>query len=109
MEIKTVSFSDIKKLSYDGIEGIVLLGAGGDLNEWINGISGILKDEKIAKENVDVIWKDCYTLTSTGGRTDLVLVPLENTLEWGKLAVWRLVFGDCSWISDYVVNYRKDF
>jgi hypothetical protein len=23
----------------------------------------------------------------------------------GKLAIWRLAFGNCSWISDYLVNY----
>jgi hypothetical protein len=25
----------------------------------------------------------------------------------GKMAMWRLRFGDCSWVSDYIINYAS--
>jgi hypothetical protein len=27
----------------------------------------------------------------------------------GKMAMWRIKFGDCSWLSDYIHNYKNQF
>ena len=88
-----------------GKEGIVLLGAGGDPMEWINGVAGLLRDEGITNVSADVLFPERYILTTSGGRTDLALVTDLGRVDTGKLAMWRLRFGDCSWISDYLVNY----
>jgi len=38
-----------------------------------------------------------YFLKTTGGRTDLVMIfKTKSQLELGKLAMWRLKFGDAS-------------
>jgi len=85
-------------------EGIVFLGAGGDLKEWVSGVTSELKNQGIVS---DPSWfDDVYTVTTSGGRTDLVFTfNRKHKINIGKLAVWRLHWGDASWVSDYLVNY----
>jgi len=85
-------------------EGIVFLGAGGDLKEWVRGVTSELKNQGIVS---DMSWfDDVYTVTSSGGRTDLVFTfNRKHKINIGKLALWRLEWGDASWVSDYLVNY----
>jgi hypothetical protein len=105
MNVTPVSFAEFKTV-LAGREGIVLLGAGGNVSEWINGIFDILNESAISTaKNVGELFTEKYLLTTTGGRTDLALVMDFEKVHAGKLAMWRLRFGDCSWISDYVVNY----
>lgn len=102
-----ITFEDFKTL-HSKNEGLVLLGAGGDLNEWVEGVSGMLKEEKIAHKGIDN-FGPFYELSTSCGRTDLVMMFNEEVsgVEMGKLAMWRIRFGDCSWVSDYLVNYEK--
>ena len=103
MDYKNGLFKDLKNAE----EGIVLLGAGGDIHEWINGVSKTLFDRGIAEtKEPEKLWKSATKLTTTGGRTDLVLeFSKVDNFDLQKLAIWRISFGDCSWISDYKVNY----
>lgn len=106
MIIKKKTFEDLMNLN---TEGLVLLGCGGDLNEWINGVTEILVEEKIIKSTnpLDTFDKPFYVRT-TGGRTDLVLPFKKHAkINISKLAMWRLRFGDASWISDYINNYAS--
>ena len=102
-----ITFEDFKTL-HSKNEGLVLLGAGGDLNEWVEGVSGMLKEEKIAHKGIDN-FGPFYELSTSCGRTVLVMMFNEEVsgVEMGKLAMWRIRFGDCSWVSDYLVNYEK--
>ena len=107
MGVNKMKFNEFKELNN---EGIVLLGCGGDLQEWINGVSNLFNEEKITaitSEPKDM-FLNAIELITTGGRTDLALI-FNNGCEFnmGKMAIWRLSFGDCSWISDYVVNYAE--
>ena len=111
MNISEISFSGFKEISKEK-EGIVVLGAGGDLNEWINGVSETLFEEQISlsKDPSDMFEQTLYHLISTGGRNDLAFIfSKDSKLDIGKMAMWRLRFGSCSWISDYVVNYSSHF
>lgn len=106
--ITNSTFADFKTNTYKK-EGIVLLGCGGDLNEWTEGVSNCLKKEKIIQDT-DNAWSNIYKLETTGGRIDLAMVFNNNSnsnINIGKLAIWRLRFGDCSWISDYKDNYAS--
>ena len=106
---KEVSFNEFKSHAKD-IEGLVLLGAGGSLEDWIKGISSHLHEEGISSSGKPSDqWKDAYVLKTSGGRTDLALVFADSgTLDVGKLAMWRIARGsDASWISDYLVNYES--
>jgi len=105
LQVKEINFNDIDPNK----EGIVLLGAGGDLREWINGVTDMLNKEGMVQGSPNDLWAGAYALTTQGGRTDLVL-PFKpgSKINIGKLAMWRLRFGDCSWISDYVENYNPN-
>ncbi len=105
--METTSFGDFKENVADN-EGIVLLGAGGDLNCWLNGVAKSLSEEGIAEtSNPDELFTERYFMKTTGGRTDLALVVDFSKVDSGKMAMWRLRFGDCSWIKDYIVNYAN--
>lgn len=100
--IEESTFEEFKRIS-ESEEYLVLLGCGGDLMEWVNGVSQVLQDENIALPGFDI--SRALKINTTGGRTDLMLIFDFNKVDIGKLAIWRLRFGDCSWLSDYVVNY----
>jgi hypothetical protein len=95
MTLQRIQFKDLK-----GTEGLVFLGCGGDLDEWANGIKLMLPAD------CQGIFGEFSLLVSSGGRHDLVLPFLEGRDTPMSLITWRLRFGDCSWISDYRVNYR---
>lgn len=90
-----IEFKDLK-----GHEGLVFVGCGGDLEEWTTGIKLLLPADRQG------IFGDFSLLVTSGGRHDLVLPFLDGAATPMSLVSWRLHFGDCSWISDYLVNYR---
>ncbi len=105
--MEELKFSEFKEKAGTK-EGIVLLGTGGDLKEWTDGIAKMLSDDGISTtSNPDEIFTEQYLLTTTGGRHDLALVVDFSKVNLSKMAIWRLSVGDCSWISDYVVNYAN--
>ena len=86
------------------IEGLVIQGCGGDLNEWVDGINGLLTEQGILRngsafQNVSAFEHD--------GRTNLLFHMDGVDLNMGKLAMWRLAshsqFGGI-WLSDYLPN-----
>ena len=106
MSIKTVKTEELRRMN--GKEGLVLQGCGGDPQEWLDGINGLLTDEGILKsgskfENISVF---------QNGELTNILFPFEDGLEidMGKLAMWRLhsheQFGG-TWLSDYVPNRKS--
>jgi hypothetical protein len=111
MEVKQVSFEEFRNSVKDK-EGIVLLGAGGDPMEWINGVTNILQTKEIVKCDEEELWLEAYSMQRGPNRTDLALVfnPLGfefKLIDLSKMAMWRIQFGDCSWISDYLVNFAQ--
>ena len=57
MSIKTITTDDLRRMN--GKEGLILQGCGGDPQEWLDGINGLLTDEGILKngskfENISV-------------------------------------------------------
>lgn len=110
MRVEKIGFSAFLDKT-KGKEGIVCLGAGGDLQKWIKGIPEMWVEEKISKtKSPEKCFSNTYKLVSTGGRTDLAMIfKKDSNLNIGKMAMWRLRFGDCSWISDYKTNYAAHF
>lgn len=108
MSIKTITTDDLRRM--DGQEGLVLQGCGGDPQEWLDGINGLLTNEGILQngsrfENISVFKQ---------GELTNILFPFEDSvrLDMGKLAVWRIhsheTFGG-TWLSDYVPNELGGF
>ena len=106
--IKKIEFEELKEQMVEK-EGIVCLGCGGDLNDWIQGVTDSLNDANVTKEkDPNKIFSEYFKLATTGGRIDLVFEFGEsNVFDMGRMAIWRLEFGDCSWISDYLINYAS--
>ena len=106
-EIKQISFLKFKQLlKRSKYEGIVLLGAGGNLQQWVNGITDLLNQQEISKGDIRELFSGLYLLKTTGGRNDLAMLFNKNGQHnIGKMAMWRLRFGNCSWASDYINNY----
>lgn len=108
-KINVVPFNHLVKLSNKGFEGICFLGTGGELKEWINGINDLLNQEGIGQGTTQDKFQGVYSTKTSGGRADLILIfkTKSAAVDIGKMAMWRLRFGDTSWLSDYVVNYKN--
>ena len=105
--IPQITADDLRKMSDQ--EGLVLQGCGGPLQEWVDGINGLLTDAGILLdgsrfENVSTFLHD--------GVTNLLFTFEDVKLDMGKLAMWRLQtheqFGG-TWLSDYVPNRLGEF
>lgn len=106
--IQELDFEEFKNCTSKK-EGLVLLGCGGSLDEWRDGVVELLKKEQHIKRGFED-FSNFYKLTTTGGRIDLAMVFDNNAdMNIGSMALWRLRFGDCSWISDYKDNYEHHF
>ena len=92
------------------VEGLVLQGCGGSLDEWLNGINDILTKEGILLEGTR------FSELTVFKHEDLTNILFKFTndvkLNIGKLAIWRLVshetFGG-TWLTDYVENRLGGF
>ena len=110
MSIKNINVNDL--LQYEGREGLILQGCGGDAQEWVDGINnlfterGILCDEtKFKAENCAVFKYDDLTCILFEFNDDV-------KIDMGKLAMWRLVTHSSmggTWLSDYVDNKLGGF
>ena len=105
--VKQITTDDLRKMSDQ--EGLVLQGCGGDPQEWVDSINGLLTEAGILLdgsrfENVS---------TFQHGEVTNLLFPFEDVkLDMGKLAMWRIQtheqFGG-TWLSDYVPNRLGGF
>lgn len=85
-------------------EGLILQGCGGDLQEWIDGINGMLREQNILLDEKPL---DDVFVFQHEGLTNLLFEFGNRKLDIGKLAIWRIQtheqFGG-TWLSDYVEN-----
>lgn len=105
--IVKIAAEDLRTM--DGQEGLVLQGCGGDLQEWLDGINGMLAEAGIL---LDGSRFERASVFQHDGLTNL-LFPFEGVkLDMGKLAMWRLQTHDRfggTWLSDYVPNRLGGF
>ena len=106
-ELKKITTEDLRRM--DGQEGLILQGCGGDLQEWVDGINGLLKEVGILLDGSQ--FENVSTFQHQG-LTNL-LFPFDGVkLDVGKLAIWRLqTHGQLggTWLSDYVPNQLGGF
>ncbi len=105
--IQKITADDLRAM--EGQESLVIQGCGGDPQEWVDGINGLLTEAGILLdgnkfENVSSFQHDGVTC---------LLFPFENEkLDMGKFAMWRLQTHDQfggAWLSDYVPNQLGGF
>jgi len=90
-------------------EYLVLQGCGGDLKEWVDGITSLLKDDGIVSDSFS--FDEVYSFENND-LTNMAFALNSKDLDIGKLAMFRLrireSFG-AMWLSDYIDNgYIKD-
>ena len=105
--IPQITTDDLRKMSDQ--EGLVLQGCGGDPQEWVDGINGLLTEAGILLDGSKF---EKVSVFQHEGLTNM-LFPFEDVnLNMGKLAMWRLQtheqFGS-TWLSDYVPNRLGGF
>ena len=93
----------------DDKEGLILMGCGGDLQEWLDGINEMLTDAGILKNGSK--FEQISTFEHEG--LTCLLYPFEGVdLNIGKLAMWRLQTHSelgGTWLSDFVPNRLGGF
>lgn len=113
MKTEKIRFSELREFEGSDGFGIIVTGAGGKVSEWVNGIEGVLKEAGIVDKEVPTFIRSAIVdgnVLGNKGRRDLLLVfNPEAKVNVGKLAVWRIQFGDVSWVDDFMVNYAKDY
>ena len=101
MKIEKISKSKVLRLSNE-TDYLVWQGCGGPLEDWYNGITNMLIENKVANENYKM--KEMYVFDNNG--MTCLLTPLDK-LNLSKLATmrleWRETFGTM-WLSDYIEN-----
>lgn len=101
--------NEILRKAYEG-SYYTIIGAGGDLEEWKNGYSGLLAEKKIGSVSGWVSFKGSavnaeFGLTGDNRYDDnltFLAFPLDG-LDVGKLAIFKLQMGD-RWFDDVVDN-----
>ncbi len=107
MSIKNITTDDRRRMGNS--EGLIIQGCGGDLQEWVDGINGLLTQEGILRNGSK--FTDCSTFEHDN--LTCLLFPFKNVdVDLGRLAIWRLkthdTFGS-TWLSDYVPNRLGGF
>ncbi len=108
-DVKQINADDLRHM--EGQEGLILQGCGGDPQEWVDGINGLLTEAGILLDG-NLFKLEDVSLFQHGESTCL-LFPFEGVkLDVGRLAVWRIQtheqFGG-TWLSDYVPNRLGGF
>lgn len=107
MSITNINTDDLRHM--EGKEGLILMGCGGDLQEWVDGINDMLSENRILLDGTkfeQVFAFQYQDLTC-------LLYPFDDVkLSIGRLAMWRLhtheQFGG-TWLSDFVPNRLGGF
>lgn len=102
LNIDVSELEDIKnKCDY---EFIVFQGCGGDIQEWIDGVTKIFVDNNIVDKSFS--FKEIYKF-QYNGLINLMFDLNDKNIDFGKLAILRLnlrqTFG-AMWLSDYIDN-----
>ena len=104
LEIKEITTEEVKALRYKGYEFLVLQGCGGSLDEWVEGITKLFKDEGILPSSFS--FDEIYTFKNDN-LINLAFSLNNKNINMNKLAILKLKmrkdFG-AMWLSDYIDN-----
>ena len=103
MSIKQIKKQDL--LGYEGREGLILQGCGGDPQEWVDGINDMFTEEGLLLDGTKFDSEDCAVFDNDGLTCILYEFTDKTHINMGKLAVWRIASHDTfggTWLSDFV-------
>lgn len=110
MRIKRIDKGELR--GYEGKEGLILQGCGGNLQEWVDGINELFAKEGILLDGTKFNEENCAVFESNGLTCLLYEFGDDVKLDTGKLAMWRIgTYSDFggTWLSDYVDNHLGGF
>lgn len=103
MSVKQIKKQDL--LGYEGREGLILQGCGGDPQEWVDGINDMFTKDEMLIEGTIFDSEDCAIFDNDGLTCILFEFTDKTKINMGKLAMWRIgthdTFGG-TWLSDFV-------
>ena len=109
IEVKELTCSEIKDLRNRNYEFLILQGCGGDLSEWVDGITNLFKENGIIPSSFS--FDEIYSFDNND-LTNMAFALNSKDIDMGKLALFRLKIRDqfgAMWLSDYIDNgYIKD-
>ena len=107
-DIQNISLDEVKELANNNYEHLIFQGCGGDLDDWVDGITNMLKEEGIVSDNFS--FDKVYSFKN-GDLTNLAFALNSGDISIGKLSIFRLKirqdFG-AMWLSDYCDNYLSE-
>lgn len=110
MRIKRIDKGDLR--GYEGKEGLILQGCGGNLQEWVDGINELFAKEGILLDGTKFKEENCAVFENNELTCLLYEFTDDVKLDTGKLAMWRIGthsdFGG-TWLTDYVDNHLGGF
>ena len=102
-KIEELTCSEVINLSNKKNEYLILQGCGGDLNEWVEGITNMFKEEGIVNNTFS--FSKVYSFQNNNLMN--LAFKLDENIDIGKLAIFRLRIREplgAMWLSDYIDN-----
>lgn len=106
--MKKLKLDEVKKLKNKNYDFLVLQGCGGDLEEWVNGITNMLKENGIIPDSFS--FDEIYSFEKDGV-TNIAFALNNKNIDMGNLTIFRLKIRNdlgAMWLSDYIDNYLRD-
>jgi len=110
MSIKKIDKIELR--GYEGKEGLILQGCGGNPQEWVDGINDLFTKEGILLDGTKFGDDNCAVFENNGLTCLLYEFNDDTKVDIGKLAMWRIgTHSDLggTWLSDYVENKLGGF
>ena len=84
--MKKLKLDEVKKLKNKNYDFLVLQGCGGDLEEWVNGITNMLKENGIIPDSFS--FDEIYSFEKDGV-TNIAFALNNKNIDMGNLAIFR--------------------
>lgn len=110
MSIKKIDKNELR--GYEGKEGLIIQGCGGNPQEWVDGINELFTKEEILLDGTKFGNDNCAVFENDGLTCLLYEFNDDTKVDIGKLAMWRIgTHSDLggTWLSDYVENKLGGF
>lgn len=95
---------EVKELRDNNYEYLILQGCGGELNEWVDGITNLLKENNIVSDSFS--FDEVYSFENNN-LTNMAFSLNSKDIDMSKLAIFRLKIREdfgAMWLSDYIDN-----
>jgi DNA-directed RNA polymerase subunit RPC12/RpoP len=107
VNIKRITYEDFT-VNYKDRYGIVKLGCGGDLQEWVRGMEEVLRENSVINGMVveGELWDEVLLITTPEGRQDMVFLTDDAKMPAIKVWMWKAPnhIDDVLFVREYKEN-----